>query len=69
MKGNIIIIMYFMTIGYLGMAMGVAASGNPNATIGIARALSLMIGYEIPFALSVILLILLTDHHYFMIWF
>ncbi len=57
MKGNIIIIMYFMTIGYLGMAMGVAASGNPNATIGIARALSLMIGYEIPFALSVILLI------------
>lgn len=57
MKGNIIIIMYFMTIGYLGMAMGVAASGKPNATIGIARALSLMIGYEIPFALSVILLI------------
>lgn len=57
MKGNLIVIIYFMTIGYLGMAMGVAASGNPNATIGIARALALMVGYEIPFALAVILLV------------
>ncbi len=57
MKGNLIIIMYFMTIGYLGMAMGVSASGNPNSPIGIGRALALMIGYEIPFALAVILLI------------
>lgn len=57
MQGNIIIIIYFMTIGYLGMAMGVAASGNPNATIGIARALTLMLGYEIPFVLTVILLV------------
>ncbi len=57
MKGNIIIILYLMTIGYLGMAMGVAASGNPNATIGIARALTMMLGYEIPFVLVVISLI------------
>ncbi|MGE3063829.1 MAG: respiratory chain complex I subunit 1 family protein [bacterium] len=57
MQGNIIIIIYFMTIGYLGMAVGVAASGNPNATIGIARALTLMLGYEIPFVLTVILLV------------
>jgi len=57
MEGNIIIILYFMTIGYLGMAMGVSASGNPNATIGIARALTMMLGYEIPFVIVVVSLI------------
>lgn len=57
MNGNIIIMLYFMTIGALGMAMGVSASGNPNATIGIARALTLMLGYEIPFVIVVVSLI------------
>lgn len=57
MQGNLIIMIYFMTIGYLGMAMGVSASGNPNATIGISRALTLMVGYEIPFVITIIVLI------------
>ncbi len=48
--GPLVVILYLMPIGYLGMAMGVAASGNPLATIGISRALFLMLGYEIPFA-------------------
>jgi len=61
MQGNMIIIIYFMTIGYLGMAMGVAASGNPNATIGIARALTLMLGYEVPFVITVVLLIFINS--------
>ena len=60
MNGNIVVIMYFMTIGYLGMAMGVAASGNPNSTIGISRALTLMAGYEIPFVIAVIGLIFVS---------
>ncbi len=49
--GPIIVILYLMPIGYLGMAMGVSASGNPLASIGIGRALTLMVGYEIPFAI------------------
>lgn len=48
--GPIVVIMYLMPIGYLGMAMGVSASGNPLAAIGIGRALTLMVGYEVPFA-------------------
>ena len=50
-NGPIVLILYLMPIGYLGMAMGVAASGNPLATIGIGRALTLMLGYEVPFAI------------------
>jgi len=48
-SSNLIVIMYLMAIGYLGMAMAVAASGNPNATIGVSRALTMMLGYEVPF--------------------
>ncbi len=58
--GPIFLILYLATIGYLGMAMGVSASGNPNAPLGIGRALSLMLGYEIPFAAILILFISLT---------
>ena len=47
----IIVILYLMPIGYLGMAMGVSASGNPLAAIGIGRALTLMLGYEVPYAI------------------
>ncbi len=49
-NSSLIMIIYLMTMAYLGMAMGVSSSGNPNATIGIARALTMMMGYEVPFA-------------------
>jgi len=47
----IIVILYLMPIGYLGMAMGVSASGNPLAAVGIGRALTMMLGYEVPYAI------------------
>ncbi len=50
-QGPLVLILYLMPIGYLGMAMEVAASGNPLATIGIGRALALMLGYEVPFVI------------------
>jgi NADH-quinone oxidoreductase subunit H len=59
--GPVILILYLMPIGYLGMAMGVSASGNPLAAIGIGRALTLMLGYEVPFATIVLCMIALFD--------
>jgi NADH-quinone oxidoreductase subunit H len=55
--GPTIVILYLMPIGYLGMAMGVSASGNPLAAIGIGRALTLMLGYEVPFAMIILSMI------------
>jgi NADH-quinone oxidoreductase subunit H len=52
--GPILVILYLMPIGYLGMAMGVSASGNPLASVGIGRALTLMLGYEVPFVIIVL---------------
>jgi len=46
-QGDLFVFLYLIVIGPLGMALGAGESNNPNATIGIARALSLMLGYEI----------------------
>jgi NADH-quinone oxidoreductase subunit H len=59
--GPIVVILYLMPIGYLGMAMGVASSGNPLATVGIGRALTLMLGYEVPFAIVVLSMVATYD--------
>jgi len=59
-SGSLVIILYLMTIGYLGMAMGVSASGNPQAPLGIARALALMFGYKVPLVMVIMAMILVT---------
>ncbi len=59
-SASLVIILYLMTIGYLGMAMGVSASGNPQAPLGIARALALMFGYKIPLVMVILAMILVT---------
>lgn len=46
---NFFVIMYLFAVGALGMAMGMVGSGNPWASIGISRALTQMLGYELPY--------------------
>ncbi|KHC91500.1 respiratory-chain NADH dehydrogenase subunit 1 [Thermotoga sp. Mc24] len=46
---NFFVITYLFTVSALGMAMGMVGSGNPWASIGISRALTQMLGYELPF--------------------
>ncbi|HQQ18059.1 MAG TPA: NADH-quinone oxidoreductase subunit H, partial [Fervidobacterium sp.] len=50
---NFFVIVYLFTIGSLGMAMGMVGTGNPWASIGVARALTLMLGYEVPYMISI----------------
>jgi len=50
--GDLIAFLYIMVIGSLGMALGAGESGNPNASIGISRALTLMLGYELPLIIA-----------------
>lgn len=54
---NIFIISYLLAVGMLGMAMSSVGSGNPWASIGIARALTQMAAYEVPFLVVVFTLI------------
>ncbi len=53
-KGDLIFLLYMMVFGSLGMALGAGQTGNPNSAIGVTRGLALMVGYEIPFVLSLV---------------
>lgn len=58
---NIFIITYLLAVGMLGMAMSASGSGNPWAAIGVSRALTSMLAYDIPFMLVMIGLIFKFD--------
>jgi len=51
--GDLILALYFVFFGTLGMALGAAESGHPHAAIGITRGLSQVSTAELPFALAV----------------
>ncbi len=51
--GDLILALYFVFFGALGMALGAGESGHPYAAIGVSRGLSQMTAAELPFALAV----------------
>jgi len=50
-KGGLITLLYMMMIPSLGLALGVGQCANPNGSIGISRALTAMLAYDIPFVI------------------
>ncbi|MDD3123694.1 MAG: NADH-quinone oxidoreductase subunit H [Candidatus Izemoplasmatales bacterium] len=57
---NFFIFVYLIAVGMLGMAMSASGSGNPLASIGVMRALTTMLAYEVPFMIIVLTIIKLT---------
>jgi NADH-quinone oxidoreductase subunit H len=57
---NFFIFVYLLAVGMLGMAMSASGSGNPLASIGVMRALTTMLAYEVPFMIIVITIIKLS---------
>jgi len=51
--GDLILALYFIFFGTLGMALGAGESGHPHAAMGVSRGLSLVSTAELPFALAV----------------
>ncbi len=60
-SGDLVFLVYMMVFGSLGMALGAGQTGNPNSAIGVTRGLSQMVGYEIPFVMSIVAL--MTQFH------
>ncbi len=52
-QADIIVLMYLLMVPTLGMALGVGQCANPNGSIGISRALSSMLAYDVPFIIVV----------------
>ncbi len=50
--GDLIVVLYLLTIPSLSIIMGGFASKNPCASIGASREMKLILGYELPFVLA-----------------
>jgi NADH-quinone oxidoreductase subunit H len=53
-SGDLLLVVYFIFFGQLGMALGAGESGHPYSPIGVSRGLSQMTAFEVPFTLSII---------------
>ena len=52
-KGGLVTLAYLTMVPSLGLALGVGQCANPNGSIGISRALTSMLAYDIPFIIVV----------------
>jgi NADH-quinone oxidoreductase subunit H len=53
-SGDVLLVMYFIFFGQLGMALGAGEGGHPYSAIAVSRGLAQMTAFEVPFALAVI---------------
>lgn len=51
--GDLIVVVYLLTIPSISIIMGGFASGNPLASLGASREMKLILSYELPFVLAV----------------
>jgi len=56
--GDLIVVLYLLIIPAIAMIIGAFASRNPLASMGASREMKLVLGYELPFILSVIVVII-----------
>ncbi|MEM2851423.1 MAG: complex I subunit 1 family protein [Candidatus Bathyarchaeia archaeon] len=56
--GDMILILYLLAMSSIMIMIGGSSSGNPYGAIGFSRKMTMLIGYELPLLISVILLAL-----------
>ena len=52
--GDLIVVVYLLTIPSISIIMGGFASRNPLASLGASREMKLVLGYELPFMLAIL---------------
>ena len=57
-SGDLLLVMYFIFFGQLGMALGAGEGGHPYSALGVSRGLAQMTAFEVPFALSIISIVI-----------
>lgn len=56
--GDLIVILYLLVIPAIATIVGASSSNNPLASVGASREMKLVLGYELPFILSIIVVII-----------
>ena len=59
--GDLIVVLYILTIPSISIIMGGFASRNPLASIGASREMKLVLAYELPFVLAVLVPVIKSD--------
>ncbi len=62
--GDVIVVLYLLTIPALATIIGAAASGNPHAAVGAAREMKSVLAYELPFVLAIITAIIAKENSF-----
>jgi NADH-quinone oxidoreductase subunit H len=55
--GDIIVMLYLLTMPSLALILGASASASPHASIGSAREIKLLISYELPLLLAFVIVL------------
>jgi NADH-quinone oxidoreductase subunit H len=58
--GDAIVVIYLLAVPALATILGAAASGNPYATIGASREMKLLISYELPLTIALLVAVVHT---------
>lgn len=59
--GDWIVVLYLLTIPSISIIMGGFASRNPLASLGASREMKLILGYELPFVLAVLVVVIKSN--------
>jgi NADH-quinone oxidoreductase subunit H len=60
--GDLIAVIYLLIIPSISIMMGGFASGNPLASLGASREMKLILGYELPFVLAVMVVVIKSGY-------
>ena len=58
--GDIVVAIYLMVLPSLALILGSSASGSPHAAVGASREMKLVLGYELPLVLALLVVIIKT---------
>lgn len=56
--GDLIVVIYLLTIPAIAVIIGASASANPLASVGASREIKLVLSYELPFVLAIVVAII-----------
>jgi NADH-quinone oxidoreductase subunit H len=56
--GDLIVMVYLLALPAIGIIVGGSASKNPLASVGASREMTLAFGYELPFLISIAIIVL-----------
>jgi NADH-quinone oxidoreductase subunit H len=60
--GDLIVVLYLLTIPSISIIMGGFASRNPLASLGASREMKLILSYELPFILAILVPVIKTGY-------